>query len=106
MNISIMNVEATSSENFLKFDYEIECNGFELCATIDTEPKCYFAKDYNEETNDLVFKDRTYMNDVPNVKIHSTDCFDDQSYFTTEVQCEIMRLVLTDYHTRKLTYLI
>jgi hypothetical protein len=84
----------------LRFNYEIEADGYELTAEIETEPKCYAREDYSLDEIKA-----EYMNDVPTIKISSVDSFDNEIAFTVDVHCEIMRLLLTDYHARKSTYL-
>jgi hypothetical protein len=102
--IEMTEIDVTTIHDYsyrkLSLCYEIDALGFQLSATIDTEPKCYARDEYDE--GDFATE---FMNDVPNIKISSIDCFDDQKTFTIDVHCEIMRLLLTDYHVRKSDYL-
>lgn len=113
MTISIEFVEAATVKKTavgdyhydgLEMRYEVEAHGFQLSATISTEGNCYDYKDFSE-TDEGEFNGHQFMNDVPSVYISSADCFDNETYFNVDTHCEIMRLLLTDYHARKTTYI-
>lgn len=89
----------------LTFYYELAFNGFTVSAQVKTDIEAYSANDYTDDYDREAFNGRRYMNDVPSVNIGSIDTYDNDTVITIAVQCEIMKVVLTDYHSRKCDYL-
>ena len=84
----------------LTFFYIADIDNNDVEISVRTELTCYDLVDHDNNVNG-----RTYYNDAPLVAVGGSDNFDN-GVISDNMYCNIMRLVLKDYHIRKLPFLV
>jgi hypothetical protein len=100
----IESVGAKLEDSKLTLNYDLFIKGYDVFATVETTLDSYAAEDYYAPDRDG-FDDRRFMNDTPKITISSVDCLDNQGDFCIETHVKIMKLVMTDYHERKMQHI-